>query len=290
MALPKKVTVSIPTEKGYVGRECNGSNCKKYFKVKADTPVVEMFCPYCGDKFDNDELWRTEHIEYAKKVAAEEMLAAAHKDIQNMFKKAFSESKGITYKSSRPYRKKPISPPKERLVDSEIECPECNNKFQVDGIFGYCPCCRFENILLYDANWELIKQEIERSSNKERALRHAYSDLVSTFENFSRKRATRLSIDQGRFQNIDHTRRQFKSKVGLDIFSGISSIQLRAIKRVFEKRHVAEHNECIISKRYIEQIPEDSDFLGQRAQLSIGELEEAALILRRVLDNLVDGE
>lgn len=276
MTIPTKVTVSIPTKNGFLGRECNGLECKKYFKINTDSLVEEMFCPYCGDRFAKDELWSTEQIEYAKKVAAEEAIAAVHQDLRDMFKKAFSGSKNITYKPGIPYRKKTFSPPKERQVDSEIVCPECKSVFQVYGIFGFCPCCGSENLLIYDANWEIIKQEIEGSSNKERALRHAYSDLVSTFETFCRKRARKLSIDQGRFQNIEHTRRQFTSKVGIDLFYGLTQVQVRMIKRVFEKRHVAEHNEGIISKRYVEQIPEDKHLLGQKAELSISELGEAA--------------
>jgi hypothetical protein len=287
VAIPKNISVSIPTENGFPGKECNGPNCNRYFKVLAYSVVDEMFCPYCGDKFSEDDLWSSEHIEYATKVAGEELVAAAHQDVSNMFSKAFSKSKSFTYKSGTPYRKKTIAPPKELQVDSEIACPECGSSFQVYGIFGFCPCCRSENILIYDTNWEIIKREIESSSNKRRALRHAYADLVSTFENFCRKKAKRLSIDGDRFQNIDHTRRLFKSKAGIDLLAGLTQSQIRNLKRVFEKRHIAEHNDSIIRQRYVEQIPEDKNLLGQQADLSVFELEASALVMKRVLENLL---
>jgi hypothetical protein len=180
-----------------------------------------------------------------------------------------------------------VQPPIERQVDSELMCPACQVKFQVDGIFGYCPGCRVENLRLYDANLDIIKRDIASSKTPERALRHAYTDLVATFETFCRKEARRRSIQYGRFQNLDHTCRLFKTEAGVNIFTALTMEQIRLLKRVFEKRHVHEHNEGIISERYVEQIPEDVELLGQRAQLSIEELEAAASILRVVLEQLV---
>jgi hypothetical protein len=121
----------------------------------------------------------------------------------------------------------------------------------------------------------------------ESALRHAYTDLVATFETFCRKEARRWSIEHGRYQNLHHTYRLFKAKAGVNIFAALTTDQIRLLKRVFEKRHVHEHNEGIISERYVEQIPEDVGLLGQRAQLSIEELEAAASVLRVVLAQLV---
>ena len=118
-------------------------------------------------------------------------------------------------------------------------------------------------------------------------MRHAYTDLVSTFEIFCRKEASRRGIEHGRFQNLTHTRRLFKENANVDIFADLTVDQIRLLKRVFEKRHVHDHNEGIISERYVEQIPEDAALLGQRAQLSLEELEDAASILRVVLERLV---
>lgn len=289
MSIPNSMTfsVSVPTENGFLGRECNNPECKKYFKIHTDSMKDEMYCPYCGVMFKKEELWSTDQIEYAKKVAQEEAMALIHKEFGDMLKKAFSGSKYITYKPGSPYQKKIFTPPKGKEVDSELNCPSCKSSFQVYGIFGYCPVCRSENLLLYDANWEIIKQEIANSENKERALRHAYADLVSTFESFCRKKAEKLSIEKGRFQNIEHTRKQFKEAANVDIYQGLSQNDIRKIKRVFEKRHIAEHNNGIISERYIEQIPEDKNLLGQKVELSIEELDFASKILKTMLDKLL---
>ena len=143
---------------------------------------------------------------------------------------------------------------------------------------------------MYDANWEIIKKEILASVNKESSIRHAYSDLVSTFESFCRKKAKLISIEKGRFQNIEHTRQLFKERLKIDLFQDLEQKDIRKIKRVFEKRNIAEHNAGIISKRYVEQIPEDVGLLGQKAELSIDELESASKILKVMLDKFMQIE
>ena len=167
MSIPDKLsfTISIPTDNGFLGRQCNNTDCMKYFKVHTDSMKTEIYCPYCGEKFNKEELWSADQLNYVKEVAKEEAFDFIQKEFSNMFKSAFSRSKYITFKEGAPHVKKIPNPPQEKVVDSELTCPECNSKFQVYGIFGFCPGCRSENILLYDANWEIIKQEISNEAS-----------------------------------------------------------------------------------------------------------------------------
>jgi len=289
MALPNELnfTVGFPTDEGFFGRECNNPTCRRYFKVQEDSIKPQMHCPYCGQDFPNDQLWTPDQLRYVKGEIAHEVMPMIEKELSDMLRRTFSGSKHIKYVPGTPGHYPRPQPPTERKVDSELACPDCHTRFQVDGIFGYCPGCRSENLRLYDANLTIIKREVDSSTNPERALRHAYADLVSTFETFCRKEANRLSIDRGRFQNLDHTRRLFRRSAGIDIFTALDVDGIRLLKRVFEKRHVHEHNEGVISQRYVDQIPEDAALLGQKAELTVQELEEAASILRRVLEQLV---
>ena len=98
-------------------------------------------------------------------------------------------------------------------VDSALQCPECSLLLQVNGIFGFCPACKSENTLIYDANAEIILRELRTSP---RALRHAYSDLVSEFESFCSKRAP-ASIKQTNFQSLFDPRIAFQKASGINI-------------------------------------------------------------------------
>jgi predicted Zn-ribbon and HTH transcriptional regulator len=185
------------------------------------------------------------------------------------------------------YRKKPVRPKyKELQVDSELTCSECGFPFQVFGIFGYCPGCRSENVWIYDANFAIIEQELSSSSDPQRALRHAYSDLVSTFEFFCRSKARSITTETARFQVLSNTRKFFKRHLGTDIFDGLSNDDILTLRRVFQKRHLYEHAQGVINEKYTKMIPEDAKLLGTQAELSLDELRHAAEVLRHVLDNL----
>lgn len=289
MALPNQITfeISIPAKDGFFGRECISEACHRYFKVSQETVSDTMHCPYCGDAFSKDELLTQEQARFARDAAVSELMPLIEQEFGEMLKKAVQGSKNLSYKPGTPKRRPKPQPPHEQNVDSELECPECHTRFQVDGIFGYCPGCRSENLLLYDVNLAIIKQEVKAASAPDRALRHAYSDLVSTFETFCRKEAQRLGVEGGRFQNIKHTRKLFKKEAAVDILEGLQDEDIRCLKRVFEKRHVYDHNKGIASERYVKEIPEDVALLGEKVPLSLEELETSASVLRQVLEVLV---
>jgi DNA-directed RNA polymerase subunit RPC12/RpoP len=284
--------ISVPTDQGFLGRECNNPDCQRYFKVHADSLKSEMFCPYCGIQFANDKLWTDDQSKYIREVATEKAREIVHEEIRKTFGKLARQTSGnkfvkITYKS-KPYRAKSVSPRyRERQVDSELVCPTCGFSFQVYGIFGYCPGCRNENLLIYDANLEIIRQEVSASRDPQRALRHAYSDLVSAFESFCKRKARLITAETTHFQMLFETRKFFKDQLGIDILDGLDNDDLLALRRVFQKRHAYEHYQGIIEEKYVRMVPEDAHLLNQKAELSLDEFVCASQAMRRALDNLI---
>lgn len=284
--------ISIPTDEGFLGRECNNPSCKKYFRVVADTVEDELFCPYCGTKFSGSELWTPEQQNYLRRAAEEKAKEYMLGEIDKMFANFARGSRGNKYVTTtynpENYRAKLVAPNySEKSVDTELICPECQFRFQVFGIFGYCPKCKTENIKIFDTNLAIILREIASSQDPNRALRHAYTDLVSTFEQFCRKKATSLTQETTRFQSIKDTRDFFKKHFGKDIFEGVSEDNQKIIRRVFQKRHLYEHNGGIINEKYIQNVPEDCKYQGQLASLTEDEFRAAADIMRWMLSNLV---
>ncbi len=277
--------ISIPTQDGFFGRECNNSSCKRYFKIHQDFLKDDIYCPYCGELFSKNELWTEDQLNFAKAKVIEEGTALLMGKMDEIFKDAFKNTKNVTYKSSGPYKKKYIIPPVEKKMDVEIQCSNCLAKFQVYGTFGYCPCCKYDNILIYDTNITIILEEINSSSDKKRALRYAYNDLVSTFEDFCKKRKT-----TGRtynFQNLDSATQFFKTVYSKNLFENISISETEIIKRFFQKRHVYQHNHGIIDQKYISIIPADTALLNTMAILDINELKDATVVLRKMLLNVI---
>jgi uncharacterized Zn-finger protein len=289
MTLPDKLffTIQVPARDGFLSRQCNAHDCQRVFKVQKEDIPEAMHCPYCGTAFPNDQLWTNEQVTFIRESALHQARPLVAEEINKMMRKAFS-GPGWTFKPGirEPSKPAPV-PPDELPTDSELKCPECNVRFQVEGIFGFCPGCRSENLRLYDANFAIIRREITESENPTRALRHAYADLVSTFEIFCRKEASTRGLGAGRFQSIPAARRFFRDALQLDIQEPLSLDEFLAVRRAFQKRHVLEHNAGLIDQRYIAEVPEDSSLLGQQAPLDMNELEVAATGVRRMLEVLM---
>lgn len=286
MVIPKNISVSIPTKEGFLSRECNNSECQKYFKVSEETAREEMYCPYCGDLQPINELHTKEQIDYAQEVAKETITKAVADDLSKMMSKIAKGSKTLQFKH-KPYRPKYISKSKiDKEADSEITCSECGTIFQVYGIFGYCTSCRYENILIYDANLAIIRQEIHNSSNPDRALRHAYVDLVAAYEQFCKKKAKPFEEKHNSFQVLFEPRKYFKKQINVDIFDGLDDSELLVLRRVFQKRHAFQHGDGTITDDFIQKVPEDKQLLGTKANLTMEEFEEASQYLRVILNNL----
>ena len=285
-----KFNVAVPTDEGFIGRKCKAPECGRYFKVKLASIREEMFCPYCGVRFSKEELTTGDQKKYFKEVTKEKAKKYMYDEVDKIFGELARkpQSKNVIFKHNPiNYREKTVQPKyRELQVDSELTCSECNFLFQVYGIFGYCPGCHSENIWIYDANFAIIQKEISTNPDPQRALRHAYSDLVSTFEIFCRKKAKTFSSETTRFQVLFDTRNFFKKNLGIDILNGLKDQDILALRRVFQKRHILEHNAGIINENYVRMIPEDAKLLNCHVELSNGELKLAAETLRIALDNL----
>jgi hypothetical protein len=284
--------ISLPTDQGFLGRECNNPECKGYFRVHKGSLKPEMYCPYCGVLFPNDKLWTDDQNRYVTEVAKEKATEYAHEEFNKLFSEMARNTSGnpyfkVTHLPSH-YTAKTVTPNyKEHQVDSELTCPSCNFRFQVYGIFGYCPGCRNENLVIYDANLEIIKQEVSTGQDPQRALRHAYADLVSTFEAFCKSKSQTLIAEKIHFQMIFEARKFFKDNLGIDILEDLNKDELLALRRVFQKRHAFEHYQGVIEEKYVRNIPEDSGLLNQKAELSLDEFVVASQALRKVIAKLL---
>jgi rRNA maturation endonuclease Nob1 len=285
-------TVSLPTDEGYIGRECNNRECSRYFRIHGDDIQKRMFCPYCGEQFGKEEFYTKSQLDYTRRVREEKALKYMHDEFNKMLHKTLGRSSGnssFKFKvTTQPYRERSISPTyKEHKVDSALTCHECGIRFQVDGIFGFCPKCRAEHLRIYDANLAIIRQEVEKGSNPDRSLRRAYWDLVSTFELLCKRRAKRVTTTIGRFQNLTATQEFFLTHTQTDIFSELTPDDFLQLRRVFQKRHLSTHGTETIDDKYIKGVPEDASLRGAIPQLSMSEFDAAANAVRKVLDRVV---
>lgn len=289
MAFPPRfnLTVDLYAKDGFIGRRCPAPECGLFFKVATISLAQAVFCPYCGGQFTKEQLLTLDQKEQIQAVISREVLPEFRKELRDILKKTFSGSGWKYTEGTDPEpAPAPVQPP-ERDQDTVLSCPECSCQFHVDGIFGYCPGCRAENLKLYDANWHLLKHELQRSSDPSRGLRLAYSDAVSTFEVFCRKEAQARGSTARKFQSLPAVERAFSDVFPAGILAGLTSEENLAVRRVVQKRHLFVHSEGVIDEDYLKVVPEDRVLLGTQAVGSIEELDVGLTGLRRILLSLV---
>ena len=277
--------LSIPTDNGFIGREC--SSCNRYFKICLDDKKEHLFCPYCGTHQPDHDTWTKAQQQIIEKVTEDFATRFVEDEFDKMLGNLARGNKDLKYSPGT--NRTSVQPPAHHLetkVDSEIECSRCKTRFQIFGIFGFCPGCKEDNINIYEVNLQIIKEELEKSHDGQRTLRHAYNDVVSTFENFCKKVADRKALKgYANFQNIKNTKDFFKDAT-IDIYKNISEAEKIEVKRMFEKRHLYQHGDGTIGDKYIKNIPEDSKLLGTIATLTKEEFLTGIEIVKKILKTL----
>lgn len=289
MAFPPRfnLTVDLYAKDGFIGRKCPDAVCSLFFKVETSSLNQAVFCPYCGGQFTKEQLHTPDQSEQIQAVLKRDVTAAYRSELREGVKKSFSGTGWkFTQGDDPPPPPMPVQPP-ERDPDTVLSCPECACRFHVDGIFGYCPGCRAENLKLYDANWHLLKHELQRSGDPARGLRLAYSDAVSTFEVFCRKEAQARGSAARKFQSLRAVEREFADAFPSGILAGLTTDESLCVRRVVQKRHVFVHGEGVIDDDYVKVVPEDRSLLGKRASGSVEELDVGLTGLRKILLSLV---
>ena len=139
--------------------------------------------------------------------------------------------------------------------------------------------------MIYDTNIQIILKEIDNANDKKRALRHAYNDLVSTFENICKNK--NVSNKKYNFQNLDSAKEFFHDHFNINMFQGLISDEILSIKRLFQKRHLYQHNRGFIDQKYINIIPEDSHLLNNEAPLTREEFIKGAEAMRKIMVKMI---
>jgi hypothetical protein len=78
-------TVTVPTDAGYIGRECNSNECGRYFKVHEHSLREHMYCPYCGLRFAKESLFTREQSKHIEAQAMERAKEYVYGEIDKVF-------------------------------------------------------------------------------------------------------------------------------------------------------------------------------------------------------------
>lgn len=283
-----EVPVTIPTdENGMLGREC--LECKKYFKLKIGTglPTDHCHCPYC-DYEGKSNTFRTEaQLKYAHSIALNQAINQFLKPSIDILRKTFKNLERKTrdsfiqfkFKESNESLTLPIKYYTEIDLETNITCTGCGLVFSVYGVFARCPACTELNaFLIYSKSLEITEKYIAifqkpdiPAEIKSNSLKFILSDCISSFDGLGkelRRKKPGLYIGQQKnlFQNI------YALNQSLDNLISAKHSDFSFLQKMFQVRHLYEHNMGVIDEDFINKINGYCSKLGMKYNLSIDEV------------------
>jgi len=280
-------SIEIPLdENGLIGREC--LECKKYFKIKPGTglPTTYCHCPYCDYEGDSDTFWTTAQLKYIESIAHQQALNQIIKpSFDKMFKELERSTRNsllkIEYKSSGKNYYVPIKYYTEKDLETNLTCDNCGLVFSIFGVFAQCPDCNMLNaFLIYEKSLEVTKKQFEIILNpeiskeiKENSFFFILSSCISAFDGLGkelRKRKPDIYPNRPKnlFQNLYNLNKHLNDLLNEKIED------FNFVVKLFQVRHIYEHNMGVIDEDFIQKLPSFSQKLGRKYTLNQKEIEK----------------
>jgi uncharacterized Zn finger protein (UPF0148 family) len=311
-----KVSVPVNSDaEGYLDKECPFGNCEYQFKVLeedwADKFRDELvFCPYCRHGAPANDFWTKEQVEQARNVALKQVeykIGEALRDDANNFNRKQSKNGFITLTMKYEGRAwnnyvMPISAQKE--LEQKITCLECGARYSVLWSAFFCPCCghnsideTFENTLkkieiklkAVEAIWQLAEMNPDEVQITTRSLIESWlTDIVVAFQRFCEEKYKQQEsteiIKPNAFQNLEIGGNLWKSLLGMTYEDWLTVEDFNRLNTSFQKRHLLQHQEGIVDKKYLQKSGDEKYKEWQRISVNKEDVLEAVRIIRQVID------
>jgi sarcosine oxidase delta subunit len=321
-----KINISFKSDaEGMFGRQCQNTKCKKYFKVKAEDYLGfggdRFSCPYCGATGHPNLFITEDQLNYAKSVAAQQVLQPFLKQLKNIEKEheigAFI-SLGIKVDVREPVIRQYF----EKQSRRTITCEKCQGTYSVYGVSFYCPFCGpREPFAVFNENMDAIKRSlnIENVLNEDKHLvqtgvilklhEEGFFDILSekmldaiitSFETYCKNkyadkmaRLHPLSSYQewlkkagNKFQNLDRAEQLLQDDLGFSIEEKLLDTEKKTLLKALQKRHVFVHNSGIIDETYVKATQESYSFIGKKVTVEKREMEELLSIICKLVHSI----
>ncbi|MCR6110058.1 hypothetical protein HXA35_06925 [Bacillus sp. A301a_S52] len=293
-----EIKFEIPTDdNGLYGREC--SICEGYFKVKGDKGLdTELItCPYCGYRSKMDEFFTPDQIEYIQSVVFQELGKFVHNSFKQLEK---GNRKGfLTFKVNSKLKRLPLKLYSEQQLQTNTKCEVCELDYAIFSVFSYCPNCGNDNIFqvfkksLDSLNKQLkafSKLEIEDKDFLQEVLEGIFKNAVSKFDGLGKqlkgKLPSPLEKKRSPFQNIFILNKELIKHTHINLEDQIGSEEFKVVIKLFQVRHILEHNYGQIDEEYIEKTGEVLRRIGERYLVSVEETDFLLEVIERLGEHL----
>ena len=184
------------------------------------------------------------------------------KDLERCTKNNFLKIK-VTEKRTIPFF--PIKYYQEKELETMIICNNCGLEFAIYGIFARCPDCNQLNVfIIYFKSIEVTEKQLElfdvnnlSVDLKEQNLKFLLVNSISAFDALGKELRRRQSNSfpnnpKNLFQNLQKTDDVLNNKIS----SNINIKNFNFLLKMFQVRHIYEHNMGIIDDDFIKKLPE----------------------------------
>lgn len=293
-----KLNINIPLDdNGMMGREC--LECKKYFKLKPGTGLPSSYChcPYCDYEGESNTFWTEAQNEYVRSVALNhafnEIVKPSLRKITESFKDLERKTRGgflqFKVKTSNINYSVPIKYYAEEDLETTVTCDNCGLIFSVYGVFAQCPDCKELNaFLIYEKSLEVSQKQFDIIQNpeilediRENSYIFLLSSCVSVFDGLGKelkKRKPELYPDRPKnlFQNLFTLNKELN-----DLIKDKHS-DFDFLIKMFQVRHLYEHNMGVIDEDFVKKLPHYSSSLGRKFILDSMDIKELLLKMQEL--------
>lgn len=283
------IPVNIPTdENGLIGREC--LECKQYFKLKPGTglPTSHCHCPYCEYEGDAETFWTPAQIEYAKSIAFNEVVDRVIKPSFDKLNNSLKELERKTRNSFIQFKVKtqtdnlrlPIKYYDEMELETNVTCDSCGLKFAVYGVFARCPdCANLNAFLVFNKSIETTIKKLSiftkpdiPSEITEDSFKHIISDCISAFDALGKELIRKKpELFHGKSKNLFQN--LFLLNEGIDDFIQQTHSDYNFLLKMFQVRHLFEHNMGVVDHDFIRKVPGYSSLIGKKYKTDEKEIQ-----------------
>ncbi|MGC3998039.1 MAG: hypothetical protein QM767_11325 [Anaeromyxobacter sp.] len=294
------MTLTFPLladERGYLDKECPGDSCKYQFKVLEEDWVAKfqdeaVYCPMCGRSAPSDQWLTTEQVEEAQRQAVAHLEAKIGRALDAGASEfnARQPRSGFVRFSMRTTgaRPAPVIVPLAAadILEQLLTCEKCGARYGVLGAAFFCPCCghnsvertflgSLEKVRTKVEKLEVVRRAVADDSGRDAAemlcrslLESALLDGVVAFQRMAEWLFSQLpgttAPPFNAFQRLEQGSALWLSAVGLGYAQWLDPAELRALKVLFERRHLLAHREGLVDSRYLAQTQDGEYSLGQR--------------------------
>jgi uncharacterized Zn finger protein (UPF0148 family) len=288
--------VSIPLDSdGYLDRECPHEECESEFKVFADDLREKVcdegvFCPVCGHTADSGQWYTQNQEEHLTQIAMREAMNEfdnfMHDSINQHQPRNGFGSVSIKYTSSA----LPIVMPIEaaELMLQRYDCEKCGCRYAAVGAAFFCPACGHNSARsAFEDTMQAIRKTVKSlngvrttlEDNLDRdtaanTIRHILEGslvkIVASFQRFAEATfqalpaASKMKLPRNVFQRLDDSSQLWKDAIGKRYEDMLSRVEWTDLQRLFQQRHILEHQDGVVDQRYIEKLGDTTYQSGQR--------------------------